>query len=74
MNTNYLRSRYGLTQEDLSIIFDIPKRTITNWDNRNCMPDYVYKMMCELLVHYEAYGLDNVLASRKALKESKKPV
>lgn len=49
MNTKELRKKFCLRQEDLSVIFGIPIRTITNWDNKNCMPAFTYRMMYNLL-------------------------
>ena len=30
-----------MTQKEFSEYFGIPYRTVTNWDSRECMPDYV---------------------------------
>ena len=48
-NTIHLREYFGLSQKELSDFFGIPLRTITNWDNRKCMPKYVYEMMRSIL-------------------------
>lgn len=44
------RIRQGLTQEQLSKMFDIPVRTIQNWESeiRKC-PSYVEKMILDKL-------------------------
>lgn len=50
MNTKSLRRIYGYTQADLARQFAIPLGTVQNWDARNCMPDYIYRMMSRLLM------------------------
>lgn len=52
-NTNPIRTariQYGLTQQQLSNLTGIPKRTIENWEGgqRKC-PDYVAKLVLDLL-------------------------
>ena len=44
------RIKHGLTQEQLSKMFDIPVRTIQNWESeiRKC-PSYVEKMILDKL-------------------------
>lgn len=44
-STVNLRNRYGLTQRDLSEKYDIPLRTIQNWESRKCCPSYVYDLI-----------------------------
>lgn len=48
-----LRQAAGLTQAQLAQRFGIPKRTIENWeatgDNARTCPDYIRRMMAELL-------------------------
>lgn len=41
-STANLRKKYGLTQRELSEKYDIPLRTIQNWELRYCCPLYVY--------------------------------
>lgn len=45
-----LRLKAGMTQADMSKVFDIPKRTIENWETgtRKC-PGYVEKLIAEKL-------------------------
>lgn len=50
-HTRQIREYFGLTQKELSDVFGIPLRTITNWDNRQCMPHYIYVMMKSVLWH-----------------------
>lgn len=49
LSTKPLRDVYHLTQRQMSIMFDIPLRTIENWESRSCCPAYVFAMMSELL-------------------------
>lgn len=49
MNTKILRERYKLTQKDFASYFGIPLRTVQNWDNRDCMPEYVFNMADTIL-------------------------
>lgn len=49
MTTHDLRAEYGLTQKQLAEIFDIPLRTVQNWDSRGCCPAFMHLAMKELL-------------------------
>lgn len=49
MNTKIFKETFNLNDKDLSYLFNIPIRTIENWDYRNSMPDYVFGMMNEIL-------------------------
>ena len=44
-STKFFRDVYRISQKDISDMFGIPLATVKNWDARNCMPDYVFKMM-----------------------------
>ena len=46
MEFKELRQKSGMTQEQFSIYFEIPKRTIEDWDRgtRKCA-DYLLKLM-----------------------------
>lgn len=50
MNIRETRMKYGLTQQQLSNITGIPKRSIENWETglRKC-PDYVERLVVESL-------------------------
>lgn len=50
MNIKEARIKYSLTQQQLSNITGIPKRSIENWETglRKC-PDYVERMVVEAL-------------------------
>lgn len=52
MTTKGLRERWGLTGSQLSKKFDVPIRTIQNWDYRDSAPDYVIYMM-EMVLELE---------------------
>lgn len=65
MTTKYLREKFGLTQKQLSDFFDIPLRTVQNWDSRNCCPSYVYNMMTFMLYHIMSSSLVSELNSHE---------
>lgn len=44
-STKEIREKYGMTVKELGDMFDIPVRTIENWEYRGCCPDYVAAMM-----------------------------
>lgn len=57
-STNYIRERLGilykkdmkkLTQRELAELFEIPYRTVTNWDNRKCMPEWMENIVNALV-------------------------
>lgn len=49
---NLIRSTWGCTQAELSNRFNIPARTIQDWDaGRRTPPPYVPLMMLEILTH-----------------------
>lgn len=41
-STKLLREKFRMTQKELADRYNIPLRTVQNWDLRNCMPDYVF--------------------------------
>lgn len=46
MNIKKLRYASGMTQKEFSDFFDIPKRTIENWEGeQHKCPDYVIKLI-----------------------------
>lgn len=52
-----LCTEYGLSQTALAQRFQIPLRTVQDWHGeRRTPPDYVVKMMDELLQHDRAAG------------------
>lgn len=44
-----IRAKAGLTQPELANRFCIPLRTVQNWEQRECCPDYVVMMMADAL-------------------------
>lgn len=52
MNTKELRADFNLSQSELAVKFNIPIRTVQNWDLRDCCPDYVFTLMTRAL-YYE---------------------
>lgn len=50
--TKELRQKYGMTQNAFSEFFNIPKRTIENWDaGINKCPKYLIDLMAYKLEH-----------------------
>lgn len=47
MTSHEIRKDLNLTQEEFSSKFNIPLGTIRNWDARDCMPIYIYTILCE---------------------------
>lgn len=46
MNLKDLRAKYGLTQQELSDLLGIPKRTIGNWeDGKRNLKDYMFNLI-----------------------------
>lgn len=60
MTTKKIREQFHLTQKQISEKFDIPFATIKNWDARDCMPEYVYKMIVNYLIKSKQYELESV--------------
>lgn len=60
MTIKEIRTRMNLTQEGFAITFDIPKRTIENWEGgvSKC-PDYVRK-----LIQYKAFKEGYIVNSK----------
>lgn len=52
MTTKSLREEFGYTQKELAERYNIPLRTLQNWDSRECMPPYIFSMIyqCEKLL------------------------
>ena len=52
MDIATLRKRTGLSQQRFAALFDMPVRTLQQWEQgRSAPPDYVVSMMTEILVH-----------------------
>lgn len=49
LSTRWFREKMGLTQKQLSEMFDIPLGTVKNWDARCNMPIYIDKMLFEIV-------------------------
>jgi len=50
MTTHYLREMLGnITQKEFAKEFNIPYRTVQNWDSRDCMPQYVWNLIYSLI-------------------------
>lgn len=50
MNVKDIRSRTGLSQQKFSEKYEIPKRTIEEWESgRRTPPDYVLKMLARIV-------------------------
>lgn len=55
--TKYCRQILGsMTQHEFSDRFGIPYRTVTNWDSRKCMPQYVEAMVEEIYQRENDYA------------------
>ena len=51
-----IRNKFGLTQSELSQIFDIPLKTIENWESgKRRPPDYVYNLIMFSLSDFDNY-------------------
>ena len=48
-NTKRIREVFGLTQKELSELTMIPLGTIRNWDSRDCMPEYMGRLLFKVL-------------------------
>lgn len=48
--TKYIRERFDLTQKEIAAYWDIPIRTVENWDHRMTMPKYISNMMLDALI------------------------
>lgn len=49
MNTKAFKEIYNITDKEIAKLFNIPIRTIENWNYRNTMPEYVWNMMNSML-------------------------
>ena len=66
MTTHNTRKMLGnITQKEFAERFNIPVSTVKNWDARDCMPEYVFYMACEI---YNANKDYNLLWGRMILK------
>lgn len=50
MNTKNIRNVLGYTQDDFARKYNIPIATVKNWDSRNCMPSYMYYLVCKDII------------------------
>lgn len=52
VSTKDIRDMYGMTQARFAEKFEIPLRTVQNWEQRSCCPAYVLHII-EMCLHYE---------------------
>ena len=53
MTSHDIRNKFGFSQKDLSLAFNIPIATIRNWDSKDCMPKYIHDMLFWIYNHDE---------------------
>ena len=53
MTSHEIRNKFGFSQKDLSLAFNIPIATIRNWDSKDCMPKYIGDMLSWIYLHDE---------------------
>jgi DNA-binding transcriptional regulator YiaG len=62
MNVRELRIASGMTQKAFAEYFEMPKRTIENWEGgKNICNDYIFKLMYYKLVNEGLINLENEL-------------
>lgn len=64
MKTTEIRKKLGMNQKELAEAYDIPVKTVRNWDSGDCCPEYVINMLKERLVIKEAYDKLNILENK----------
>ena len=50
MTSKYFRERYNFTQKEFAERFNIPLRTVQNWELRECMPEYLSGLLYEIMI------------------------
>lgn len=45
VSTKAIREVYGMTQAQFAERFEIPLRTVQNWEQRSCCPVYVLRIL-----------------------------
>lgn len=58
MTTGLIRDTFGFTQKELAEEFDISFSTVKNWDARDCMPEYVFKLIINYLIAKEELKIE----------------
>lgn len=51
MTSHDIRTKFGFSQRDLSLAFNIPLPTVRNWDAKDCMPRYIHDMLFWIYLH-----------------------
>lgn len=51
MTSHDIRKKFGFSQRDLSLAFNIPLPTVRNWDAKDCMPRYIHDMLFWIYLH-----------------------
>lgn len=52
MTTHEIRKDLGnLTQAEFADMFNIPLRTVQNWDHRSCVPSYIVTMLAKIVAY-----------------------
>ena len=60
MNCKVIRQIWeNLSQQELSDLFGIPKRTIERWDGRETLSPYVFDMLYNILARIHAYFISH---------------
>lgn len=56
-DTKDLRKELNMSQAEFALQFNISPATVKNWDARQCMPEYVWKLFVRLIATEKAIGL-----------------
>lgn len=60
ISSHGIRSALGMSQSEFARAFGIPISTVRNWDSKNCMPYYVYRLFCIIIDYVPVENIDNI--------------
>lgn len=60
ISSHGIRSALGMSQSEFAHAFGIPIGTVRNWDSKDCMPYYVFRLFCIIIDYVPVENIDNI--------------
>lgn len=60
LSSHGIRNSLGMSQSEFARTFGIPLGTVRNWDNKSCMPYYVFRLFCIIIDYIPVENINNI--------------
>ena len=60
ISSHGIRNALGMSQSEFARAFGIPIGTVRNWDRKNCMPYYAFRLFCIIIDYVPVENIDNI--------------